>query len=265
MAATLAPGPLVFVLLQLGERLAPAVAVALGLPLLGVGALLLFQLAVLPAVLVDVWRVPVPAAGLPSLVRSGAIAAGALAVSLVAGGTTTALFRAYYVEAYRLPAGSMMPALLVGDHFLVSKFAYRHRDPARGDVVVFEYPVDPERDFIKRVIGLPGETIHVRDRQISVNCAPGTPGCQPIEDPWGFYEDPQGRGDSRGKWEIPAGSYFVLGDNRNNSQDSRFWGFVERDKIKGKAFLVYWSRDPNHDDTSLWERVRWGRLCRLIR
>ena len=150
----------------------------------------------------------------------------------------------------------MLPALLVGDHFLVNKFVYRLRDPARGEVVVFVYPLDEERDFIKRMIGLPGETVYLEARRIYVNCRPPAPACQPIRDPWGLWEERPGTGDSVGRWEVPAGSYFVLGDNRNNSQDSRYWGFVKRDKIMGKAFIVYWSADSGG--------VRWERLGKLI-
>jgi signal peptidase I len=174
------------------------------------------------------------------------------------------LIRTFVVQAFKIPSGSMIPTLLVGDHILVNKFIYRFRDPVRGDVVVFKYPVDEHRDFIKRVVGLPGETIYVRDRQIYVNCSPTQPACQPIKDPWGFYEDRLGLGDSVGKWEVPVGSYFVMGDNRNNSQDSRYWGFVKLDKFKGRAFIIYWSWDSERDDKALWERVRWGRLSKLI-
>jgi signal peptidase I len=174
------------------------------------------------------------------------------------------LIRTFVVQAFKIPSGSMIPTLLVGDHILVNKFIYRFRDPVRGDVVVFKYPVDEHRDFIKRVIGLPGETIYVRDRHIYVNCTPTLPTCQPIKDPWGYYEERLGASDSLGKWEIPAGSYFVMGDNRNNSQDSRFWGFVKLDKIKGQAFIIYWSWDSDRDDKAPWERVRWGRLGKLI-
>jgi signal peptidase I len=229
-------------------------ALSLIMPLMA--GLFVFQLAVFVAALVDGWRLPVPATGLPPLLRSGGAAALAVAIGVLVLQLTTASFRAYYLQAYRLPAGSMIPALLVGDRFLVDKFVYRHRDPARGDVVVFEYPVDEERDFIKRVVGLPGETIHLRGRHIFVNCTPTSPSCQPIKDPWGYYEDRLGMGDHVGKWEIPAGSYFVMGDNRNNSQDSRFWGFVKREKIRGRAFLIYWSSDSGS--------VRWARLGKRI-
>ena len=176
------------------------------------------------------------------------------------------LIRTFVVQAFKIPSGSMIPTLLIGDHILVNKFIYRFRDPMRGDVVVFKYPVDEHRDFIKRVIGLPGETIFIKDRQIFVNCQPPAPTCQPIKDPWGYYEDRMGvGGEVYGPKEVPPSSYFVMGDNRNNSQDSRYWGFVRVDKIKGQAFVIYWSWDSERDDKALWERVRWGRLGKLIR
>jgi len=175
------------------------------------------------------------------------------------------LIRTFVVQAFKIPSGSMIPTLLVGDHILVNKFVYRFRDPARGDVVVFKYPVDEHRDFIKRVIGLGGEDVYIKDRQVFVNCRPPEPTCQAIKEPWAYYEDRLGVGaETFGPVHVPPGSYFVMGDNRNNSQDSRYWGFVRSEKIKGEAFIIYWSWDSDRDDRALWERVRWGRLGRLI-
>jgi signal peptidase I len=176
------------------------------------------------------------------------------------------LIRTFVVQAFKIPSGSMIPTLLVGDHILVNKFIYRFRDPVRGDVVVFKYPVDEHRDFIKRVIGIGGEDVYIKDRQIYVNCRPPEPRCQPIKDPWGYYEDRLGLGgETFGPVQVPPDSYFVMGDNRNNSQDSRYWGFVKRDKLKGQAFVIYWSWDGDREDKALWERVRWGRIAKLIR
>ncbi len=175
------------------------------------------------------------------------------------------LIRTFVVQAFKIPSGSMIPTLLVGDHILVNKFVYRFRDPARGDVVVFKYPVDEHRDFIKRVIGVGGEDIYVKDRQVYVNCRPPGPTCQPIREPWAYYEDRMGLGgETFGPVHVPPGSYFVMGDNRNNSQDSRYWGFVKGEKVKGQAFVIYWSWDSDRDEKALWGRVRWGRLGRLI-
>jgi len=167
--------------------------------------------------------------------------------------------RERYLQAYVLPAGSMYPTLLPGDHFLVNKFIYRFQKPARGDVVVFKYPVDENRDFVKRVIGVGGEDIYIKDRHVFVNCRPPEPSCQPIKDPWGYYGERVGvGGETFGPVHVPPDSYFVMGDNRNNSQDSRYWGFVKRDKIKGRAFLIYWSWDSDRH----W--LRWWRLGRYI-
>jgi signal peptidase I len=175
------------------------------------------------------------------------------------------LIRTFVVQAFKIPSGSMIPTLLVGDHILVNKFLYRFRDPARGDVVVFKYPVDESRDFIKRVVAVGGEDLYIQDRHLYVNCRPPEPSCQPVDDPAAHYEDRLGASqETFGPVHVPPGSYFVMGDNRNNSQDSRYWGFVKRDKIKGKAFLIYWSWDSESDGKALWQRVRWGRLGDLI-
>ena len=175
------------------------------------------------------------------------------------------LIRTFVVQAFKIPSGSMIPTLLVGDHILVNKFIYRFRDPARGDVVVFKYPVEEHRDFIKRVIGVGGDELYIKDRHVYVNCRPPAPTCQPIPEPWAFYEERfMGGADAFGPVRVPPGSYFVMGDNRNNSQDSRYWGFVKAEKIKGKAFVIYWSWDSEREGRVPWERVRWGRLSRLI-
>lgn len=175
------------------------------------------------------------------------------------------LIRTFIVQAFKIPSGSMLPTLMVGDHILVNKFLYRFRDPARGDVIVFKYPVDESRDFIKRVVAVGGETVYMRDRRLYIDCVPPAPECRPIEDPWAYYEERMGVGDeTHGPTAIPPQSYFVMGDNRHNSQDSRYWGVVSGDKIKGKAFVIYWSWDGDGDDAALWERVRWGRIGRLI-
>ena len=176
-----------------------------------------------------------------------------------------ALFiRTFAVQAFKIPSGSMEPTLRIGDHILVNKFIYGIKTPlirtmligiskpGRGDVVVFIYPVDKSKDFIKRVIGLPGEKIEIIDNKIYVND-------QLYEDKHGFYPT-EGRGGHNpgtsgrfGPIVVEDGQYFVLGDNRNHSYDSRFWGFVPSKAIKGKAFIIYWSW-PN-----------WKRFLRLIR
>jgi signal peptidase I len=172
------------------------------------------------------------------------------------------LIRTFVVQAFKIPSGSMIPTLEVGDHILVNKFIYRFTDPKRGDVIVFKYPVDESRDFIKRIIAVGGEDLHIAAQKIYVNCRPPEPSCRPIDDPWGKWEERFGLSETTSV-KVPADSYFVMGDNRNNSQDSRYWGFVKRDKLKGRAFLIYWSWDGERGGP-VWERVRWGRLGKLI-
>ncbi len=189
------------------------------------------------------------------------------------------LIRTFIVQAFKIPSGSMLPTLQVGDHILVNKFIYQEfriprpggplvvglRDPARGDIIVFKYPQDEHRDFIKRVIAVGGETVFVKDQKVFINCQPPESTCQAIREPWAYYEQRLGAwSETSGPHRVPPGSYFVMGDNRHNSQDSRYWGFVKREKIKGKAFVIYWSWDSERDGLALWKRVRWSRLGHLI-
>jgi len=164
-----------------------------------------------------------------------------------------ALFiRTFVVQAFKIPSGSMEPTLLVGDHILVNKFLYGVKipfvnktvipisDPDRGDVIVFVYPVDRSKDFIKRVIGLPGDEIKIIDDTIYING-------KPYEDEHGYYSNSGSRFSKGGEKNqfgpvtVPEDRLFVMGDNRNHSYDSRFWGFVPLQDVKGKAFIIYWS------------------------
>jgi signal peptidase I len=158
-----------------------------------------------------------------------------------------AYYRAHYAQAFTIPSGAMQPTLLVGDYIMVDKSAYRGRAPQRGDIVVFAYPQDERRDFIKRIIGMPGDTVVVRGQQVLVNdralaepyvkldgTTPARASTQPGFCAYAYACEPT---------KVPADSYFVMGDNRDNSQDSRSWGFVRREKIKGKAYMIYWSWD----------------------
>lgn len=182
-----------------------------------------------------------------------------------------ALFiRTFVVQAFKIPSGSMKPTLLVGDHILVNKFIYGVKlpfsdstlipikDPKRGDIVVFRFPEDPKKDFIKRVIAVAGDTIQIRNKKVYINA-------RPVNDPHGTHLDPysipgQARPrDNFGPVTVPPDSLFVMGDNRDHSYDSRFWGFVNLSAVKGKAFILYWSWDK--DNTG----VRWRRLGHLIR
>lgn len=174
-----------------------------------------------------------------------------------------ALFiRAFVVQAFRIPTGSMIPALLVGDQILVDKVEYRFRKPERFEVVVFKYPRDESRDFIKRVIGLPGETLEVRRRVVYID---GEPIGKPIGEGGYAYHDPDrdflSIGDNFGPVDIPSKKYFVMGDNRENSQDSRFWGFLDENKIVGRAFIIYWSRDTSR---AFPLALRWNRFGHFL-
>lgn len=179
------------------------------------------------------------------------------------------VIRTYLVQAFKIPSGSMEDTLAIGDHLLVNKFMYGTRipftdkrvltirDPHRGDVIVFEYPEDPSKDFIKRVIGVPGDVIEGKEKKVYVN---GTP----YENPHEIHKEKDiipkemNPRDTFGPVTVPEGSYFVMGDNRDRSYDSRFWKFVRRDQIKGLAFIKYWS----------WDREkfmpRFGNIGRLI-
>jgi signal peptidase I len=182
-----------------------------------------------------------------------------------------ALFiRTFIVQAFKIPSGSMIPTLLVGDHILVNKLTYGIRipflekyliefgKPARGDVIVFIYPEDRSKDFIKRVIGVAGDNVEVRNKKVYING-------KEIDDPHAHFEgyDPQlagaVNGDNYGPKVVPENHVFVMGDNRDRSYDSRFWGYVDLSEVRGKAFLIYWSWDGG----DRW--VRWERLGDLIR
>ncbi|MFQ5508236.1 MAG: signal peptidase I [Leptospirillia bacterium] len=181
-----------------------------------------------------------------------------------------ALFiRAYIVQAYKIPSGSMLETLQIGDHLLVNKFLYgiqlpfsddrvlALRKPARGDIIVFKYPEDETKDFIKRIVGLPGDSVEVINKQLFINGEPfNIPYTQNL-DPLVYPEDLQPR-DNMGRVVVPPGNYFVMGDNRDHSLDSRFWGFVSMDKIQGKAVIIYWSWDRE----ASW--VRFDRIGNLL-
>jgi signal peptidase I len=182
-----------------------------------------------------------------------------------------ALFiRTFIICAYKIPSRSMVPTLLVGDHILVNKFMYGIKipllrktiipvsNPQRGDIVVFIFPDDRSKDFIKRVIGVSGDKIEIKNKKIYINNKEYT-------DSYGVYSDNviypssiQTR-DNFGPVTVPEKSIFVMGDNRDESLDSRFWGFVNLKDVEGKAFIIYWSW--NREDHNL----RWQRLGNLLR
>ncbi len=205
-----------------------------------------------------------------------------------------ALFvRTFVVQAFRIPSGSMEDTLLVGDFLLVSKFLYRFSDPKPGDIIVFKYPLDPSRDFIKRCVAVEGQTVEIRDKELLVD------GRRMPLPSWAKHVDsrtyPVGTNarDNFGPVTVPPGHVFAMGDNRDNSRDSRYWGFLDEKLIKGKAFILYWSwrgesRDPHlaklegplllslprfalsfmkvlvYDLIHLPRRVRWSRIGDLI-
>ena len=189
-----------------------------------------------------------------------------------------ALFvRTFIVQAFKIPTGSMEPNLLIGDHLLVNKFVFAPTlsgaeqtvlpiDPIRrGDIIVFKYPEDPERDFIKRVIGLPGETLELKNKRVYIDN-------KPLDEPYVHYLIPPGEEappdfDVRvtyGPVTVPAGHYFMMGDNRDNSQDSRYWGFLPAEYIKGKALFVYFSFGEEEGLSQLFSGIRWTRIFHQI-
>ena len=179
------------------------------------------------------------------------------------------LIRTFVVQAFKIPSGSMEPTLEIGDHILVNKFIYGTKipftsinlfpwkSPQRGDVIVFIYPLEPEKDFIKRVIGVGGDTVRIVNKKLFINEVE-------VPDPHAVYKEDMilpgevQKRDNFGPVTVPKGNLFVLGDNRDRSLDSRFWGFVPLEDVKGKAFIIYWSWD--RQETT----VRWKRLGHLI-
>ena len=186
-----------------------------------------------------------------------------------------ALFiRTFVVQAFKIPSGSMKPTLLIGDHILVNKFIYGIKipiwdktiipitDPKRGDIVVFKFPEDPSKDFIKRVVGVAGDVVNIRDKKVYVNHHLLVNDHGVNMDTLNIPADRQPR-DNFGPIKVPPGSLFVMGDNRDHSYDSRFWGFVKLRAVKGKAFIIYWSWNKEGQGISL-DRVRWGRIGHLL-
>ena len=183
-----------------------------------------------------------------------------------------ALFiRAFIVQAFKIPSGSMEPTLLIGDHLLVNKFIYGiklpfidqkvlvYKEPQREDIIVFIFPKDKTKDFIKRVVGVSGDTIEIRQKKIYIND-------KLWQDSHGVYRDSEVTSlvprDNFGPVVVPAGHVMVMGDNRDRSYDSRFWGFVPIDQIKGKALILYWSWDKLSDN--LLGKIRYKRIGQLI-
>jgi signal peptidase I len=216
--------------------------------------------------------------------------------ALVVATSAFLLFRSMGIEAYKIPTSSMENTLMVGDFLLVNKAVYGPEipgthillpgfaEPKRGEVIVFHPPHEPEKNYVKRIVGVPGDTVEMRDKVLRVNG-------RAIDEPYARQIDPHGdavhpamtwqkgyliaspskRGyhPSRDTWgpiAVPKGHYFVLGDNRDNSEDSRYWGFVDRDQIRGRPWMVYYSYDHETRGSTPWlTGVRWNRIGTLIR
>ena len=228
---------------------------------------------------------PAPAAPAPAADRGGFRKSNTREYfeSIVVAVILALFVRTWVVQAFKIPTGSMENNLLIGDHLLVNKFVFAPTasaverallpitDVRRGEIVVFKYPEDPERDFIKRVIGLPGETLELRDKRVYIN---GTM----LDEPYVHFLEPPGTANAHeftafdvktayGPVTIPPGHFFMMGDNRDNSQDSRYWGFLPAPYVKGKALVVYWSYDSEGTaaGANVFARTRWNRLLHQIR
>jgi signal peptidase I len=194
------------------------------------------------------------------------------------------VIRTFFIQAYKIPSGSMEPTLLIGDHILVNKMIYGLRVPDslfgltplsgsipygqyifrfepvhRGDVVVFVFPPDPTKDFIKRVVGIGGDMVEVRGKSVYLNG-------RKMDEPHAFYQPSESQvtvapRDRYGPATVPKGEVFVMGDNRDRSYDSRFWGFVPEGNVEGRAMIIYWSWDS---DSSSFIPIRWNRFGRII-
>ncbi len=199
------------------------------------------------------------------------------------------VIRTFVVQAFKIPSGSMEDTLLIGDHILVNKLSYGLQipgldakirplglagEPQRGDIIVFPFPRDPSRDFIKRVIGLPGDRVEVRSHHAYVNG-------EPLKEPYIKLDERAAMHPSRyshwGPEVVPPGKLFVMGDNRDNSADSRDWGFLDSSQVKGRAFIIYWSWDSS-EPKLIWlshiplpnpkaiilDGIRWDRIGKLL-
>ncbi len=197
--------------------------------------------------------------------------------SIVIAALIALVVRSFVIQAYKIPSGSMEPTLLVGDHLLVNRMSYVIKmpfvdtvlfstgKPQRGDIIVFRYPEDPSKDYIKRVIATEGESVEIKNKAIFING-------KKISDTWGNFRPDSftSRGllpfidkDNIPPITVPKDSYFVMGDNRDNSLDSRYWGFVQKQHLVGKALIIYFSWDSNA--MNALQYVRWSRIGWLIK
>lgn len=209
--------------------------------------------------------------------------------SIVVAIVLALVIRTFVVQAFKIPSGSMEDTLLIGDHILVNKLAYglqlpfRHDkfhlfglmdNPERGDIIVFPFPRDPSRDFIKRVVGLPGDRVEIRNHHAYING-------EALKEPYIKLDERAVMHPSRyshwGPEVVPPGQLFVMGDNRDNSADSRDWGFLDSTQVKGRAFIIYWSWDSSqpkffwlgsvpipNPKAVLLDGIRWNRIGKLL-
>lgn len=235
-----------------------------------------------------------PTQATPKTTPKGSVTAEYIKAILLAVALALAI-RTFVVQAFRIPSGSMEDTLLVGDFLLANKFIFGAqipftntrlpalRDPQPNDVIIFQYPEDLSRDFIKRIVAGPGQTVEVRDKILYVNNK------RAIDPPKSKYIDPHifpkktagGTRDNFGPEVVPKGHFFVMGDNRDNSEDSRYWGFLDQNLIIGQAFIMYWSWAPDeqaptyinlssipqmliYNITRFPQRTRWGRIGMLV-
>jgi signal peptidase I len=193
----------------------------------------------------------------------------------------------FTVQAFKIPTGSMESNLLIGDHLLVNKFAYGlhsnflakllpYKEPKRGDVIVFKYPKQPETAYVKRLIGMPGDVVEMKGHTVYINNVP-------LKEDYTQYIDGElSRYKNYGPYQVPQGQYFAMGDNRDNSMDSRWWGTVPRDYLLGKALVIYWSFETPRDEyqrtdftdrlkqygdvfINFFTKTRWQRTFNIIR
>ena len=194
--------------------------------------------------------------------------------SLVLAAIIALSVKSLVFAAYTVPSGSMEPTLLVGDYLIANRLSYVMKvpltdivfltlgEPERGDIIIFRYPEDRSKDFVKRVIAKPGDVVEIRDKALFVNK-------ERVNDTVAHFSDHRfipgflAPRDNFGPVPVPKDSYFVMGDNRDNSYDSRFWGFLKKDDLVGKAEIIYFSRDAKAADPLRY--VRWQRIGRLVR
>ena len=199
--------------------------------------------------------------------------------SLVIAVVLALFVRTWVFQAFKIPTGSMEPNLLVGDHLIVNKMVFSPaasgldrllmpmRPIQRGDVVVFKYPKEPDRDFVKRVVGLPGERLEMHRKVVYIDG-------QALKEPYvQWLEQPSSDGPPRaddlreeyGPVTVPPGQYFMMGDNRDNSEDSRYWGFMPVSYVKGAALFIYYSFEDDGSMFSVFTSTNWGRLLKRVR